>query len=127
MALKTVLKALISRYGIMSIQMLGAMREDNDDLSVRLSADQDTGEIFDTTFTEEPTAEDEQPVMDVAAKLVADGKIDNVFHANAIIAKRKQLCKLDEYQFVVVYNAWKDLGATGEQAADHANKGEYPQ
>ena len=132
MALKTVLRALISKYGIMSIQMLGAMKDDNDadDLSLRLTADQDTGEIFDATFEEVLPAEDEQttqPVDDAAAKLVADGKIDNVFHANAIIAKRKQLCKLDEYQFVVVYNAWKDLGATGEQAADHANKGEYPQ
>jgi hypothetical protein len=124
------LKALISKYGIMSIQMLGAMREDNDDLSVRLTADQDTGEIFDATFEEVPPIEDEPvapQVDDVAARLVADGKIDNAPHARNIIAKRKQLCKLDEYQFVVAYNAWKDLGATGEQAADHANKGEYPQ
>lgn len=136
MGKKTVLKLLISKYGIMSIQMIGAIKIDNDDLSIRLTADQDTGEItgeiFDTTFTEDipqPPAEDEPPappVDDVADRLVADKKIDNAPHTRNIIAKRKQLCKFDEYEFVVAYNAWKDYGATDEQAANYANKGELP-
>lgn len=126
MALKTVLKALISKYGIMSIQMLGAFKQDNDDLSIRLTADQETGEVYDTTFTEAQPEVEQSDTLSVADQLVKDGKIDNVFHANAIIAKRKKLCKFDEYEYVVVYLAWKDYGATSEQAADYANKGELP-
>lgn len=63
---------------------------------------------------------------DPAAKLVADGKVDNVPHARNIINKRASDCPLDEYAFAVAYQGWRDMGADSKKAAEFANKGEAP-
>lgn len=140
MAKKTVLKLLISKYGIMSISMMSAFRKDDDDLSIRLSNDNgDEGEIVDTTWDDAdlPQPEDENPLPDppqdneptefeIAAQLAEDGKIDHANHALNIIKKRKPDCTLSVYDFVVAYTGYRDMGATEKQAAEYANKGEMP-
>jgi recombination protein RecT len=136
MALKTVLKNLLTHYGIMSIQMQKAVATD-DQAEAEEAPEEST--VIDGSFMEqreeeqaqeEPPAPPEEPqgeTDEAAAQLAVEQKvIDNVPHAMNILKKRKDDCPLNKVQFIRAYAGWRALDATSAKAAEYANQGETP-
>lgn len=148
MAKKTVLKALISKYGIMSIQMRTAIQYDSEEEPVNIPVSMPAFEVLDARAEEpapaqvapaaEPAAEepaaaeppaDPLPSLNIPAALVAAGVVPNEETAVSVL----KFCKLqagtpiDGYAaWVKRYLAWIDLGDTTEKAAQKANQGKLP-
>lgn len=127
MAKKTVLKALISRYGIMSIQMQNVERQDEP------AQEDEPSTVIDARAEEvtEPPASTDAIDFDPVAVLVDEHISENRFAATGLLkshvpaeikTNRDALIKWGK-----LYRGWRDLNATPEQAAEKATAGEVPQ
>lgn len=117
MAKKTVLKALISKFGIMSVQMQGVMRQEAEveDAPIPFPAH----DVIDGTLTE---------TIDPAAVLVETG-CDNLQHARNIIKYVPEELLTNREGLVhwyELYTGWRNVGKTTEEAAALATDGELP-
>lgn len=127
MAKKTVLKELISKYGIMSIQMQTAIEKDKD-----VDQDDDTGrDLFDIKPEDviEGEAHDQQAFNPIAF-LVDNGISENVYAAKGLLDKYvPDDVKHDPALLLVwgkLYRGWRDTGAPTEGAAANATDGIEP-
>ena len=127
MAKKTVLKELISKYGIMSIQMQTAIEKDKE-------ADQDEDQernLFDIQPEDiiEGEAHDKQSFNPVAF-LVDNGISENEYAAKGVLDKYvPDDVKSDPAMLLVwgkLYRGWRDTGAPAEGAAANATEGIEP-
>lgn len=130
MAKKTVLRLLLGKYGLLSIDIM-----DDDDVSLHAAgaaADDPRFAIpnFDnylegevTDVTDAPPAQDE-----LLQATVADGSFENIHEARNAFKR----CKTDWTTFdgakawARAYRAWREMDAKPEKAAEYANNGEMP-
>ena len=135
MGKKTVLRILLSRYGLMSIEM-----QDEDAPPFVASSDPritgETGVImpdfedvldghFENAPEPEPTTTESVNIYDA---VVAAGLSENEFAAKNAMAKAKPTpATADEaVAWMRAYRGWRDIGADSKKAAEYANKGEMP-
>lgn len=130
MAKKTVLRLLLGRYGLLSIDVM-----DDDEPAPVIGAADDPrfaipqfdnyleGEIISPDETEKPLTEDERLQATVAA-----GSFENIHEARNAFKR----CKVDWSTFETAnawakaYRAWRAMDAKPEKAAEYANNGEMP-
>jgi phage RecT family recombinase len=135
MGKKTVLRALLGKYGMLSIEMLDADDESApyhgaadprfetpDDVMVPGFDDILDAELADAV--DEIASEDDNAVARAA---VESSIIDNAPHALNILSMRDDDCPLGKEEFIGAYIGWKDMGATKEQASKKANAGMLPE
>lgn len=127
MAKKTVLKELISKYGIMSIQMQNAIEKDKE-------ADQDEEQernLFDIQPEDvlEGEAHDQQSFNPVSF-LVDNNISENAYAAKGLLDKHvPDDIKTDPQLLLVwgkLYRGWRDTGAPADGAAANATDGIEP-
>lgn len=138
MAKKTVIRRLLSKYGILSIQMMNAVEQDTEDAPIDLGSKFEPQTVIDGQFSEagegtpvpnfddlrEPESLD--PNMPIDEQIVALKLAENVHAARKILAKRSQTCALDEIGFARSYRGWRDRGEAVDNAAALANEGKLP-
>lgn len=139
MGLKTVLKALISKYGIMSIQMLDAFEKDaeNGTSTEPSGIEALNQQVLDAQFEDEPAPQipeqNEPPgppedAIDWAATLIGMGLAENEHAAKAII-KGLNLNECDQDEGIKRargYRGWRDMGDKPANAFKSILAGEYP-
>jgi len=122
MAKKTVLKELISKYGIMSIQMQTAIEHDKEPEEQEESID-----LSDVIDARSRDVEQEQQSFNAVATLVSEGICDNEFAATGLLnshvpdelkSNRDALIKWGK-----MYRAWRDMGDKPDDAASKASEG----
>lgn len=135
MGKKTVLRLLLGKYGLLSIEMQDGDAQEppylGDDPRLTMPHfDAVTGEVLDGEFVQETDPHDgKPPIPSIEDQIVQAGLSENA-HAAANALK---LCKLPEgatddqrLEWMRVYRGWRDLGADSKQASANANKGEKP-
>ena len=135
MGKKTVLRVLLSRYGLMSIEM-----QDEDappfvgQSDPRITGETgvimpDFGDVLDGQFEEAAETEPAtQEPANIYAAIVAAGLAENEFSAKGALAKAKPAQTTHEgaVAWMKMYRGWRDIGADSNKAAEYANKGEMP-
>lgn len=138
MGKKTVIRQLLSKYGLLSINMQDAdmplvSTDDNgrltepEDLTVPDFEDVIEGEAVDVEDKTEP-----QPELDDNSNVhqaIVDAKLSvNTFAAEAALSYCAVDCDTTEnaIAWMRLYRGWKDSGKTTQEAADLANAGETP-
>lgn len=133
MGKKTVLRLLLGRYGLMSIDM-----QDTDDATLPVVSDDNDprfampefGDVVDGEAHEvvEQEAQTEQAEPNVFDAVVAHGLSDNEFAAREALKHCTTGCDTGEkaVAWMRLYRGWRDMGGTVEQAAKAANNGEVP-
>jgi recombination protein RecT len=127
MAKKTVLKELISKYGIMSIQMQTAIEKDNDAIQ-----DDDTGrDLFEINPDNVIDGESHEPQsFNPVAFLIDNGISENEYAAKGLLDKYvPDDVKRDPALLLVwgkLYRGWRDTGAPADGAAANATDGVEP-
>lgn len=134
MGKKTVLRILLSRYGLMSIEM---QDEDAPPLignDPRITGEQDIpvpafDDVLEGHFEDAGESEAE-PVtaVNIYDAVVVAGLSENEFAAKNALAKAKpEPTTGDEaVAWMRAYRGWRDIGADSKKAAEYANKGEMP-
>lgn len=122
MAKKTVLKELISKYGIMSIQMQTAIKHDKEPEEQEESID-----LSDVIDARSRDVEQEEQTFNAVATLVSEGICENEFAATGLLnshvpdelkSNRDALIKWGK-----MYRAWRDMGDKPDEAASKASEG----
>ncbi len=139
MAKKTVIRQLLSKYGILSIQMMGAFEQDAEEEPIDLGKKFEVQNVIEGQFTEAPEGtqvpnfddlkDDEKDAISFLPfdeQLVALKLAENVHAARNILAKRSPTCPLDEIGFGRAYRGWRDRGETVDNATALANEGKLP-
>lgn len=139
MARKTMLRLLLSKYGIMSIQMQNAYEIDKEPSN----GDQLTGapdldqEVLDATMSDpEPDLNPEQVVdtppmageTELVAWIVDNGHAENE-HAAKNIIKGLKLTEVDietAHKRVIGYRGWREMDAKPDKAYEYILGGDYP-
>jgi recombination protein RecT len=133
MGKKTVLRILLSRYGLMSIEM---QDEDAPPLignDPRITGEQDIpvpgfDDVLDGHFEETTESEPEPAAVNIYDAVVAAGLSENEFAAKNALAKAKPMPTTGDeaVAWMRAYRGWRDIGADSKKAAEYANKGEMP-
>lgn len=145
MGKKTVIRRLLSKYGILSIQMLGLIEGDSDDAPIDLGERfANEPNIIDGQATEVPlgtqlpnfdhlkesdTSPEQLPLTNntpIEQQLVTAGLADNEFNAKALLKKRSPNATLPPFEWARVYRGHRDKGVDSEIAAALANEGKQP-
>ncbi len=136
MAMKTVLKRLLSRYGIMSIDLKGAMSADENgeekepafDIDVQFTEQEDNGDNLDPE-SEKPNGERKWSAK-LLKYLVTEKVAMNQFEAKGCLNLSQFDPKTVEPEqaksWLRIHQGWKDSGKTTVEAAELTNKGEVP-
>lgn len=135
MAKKTVIRRLLSKYGILSIQMMGALEQDQDDAPVELGERFAPGDdVIDGQMSDAPegvtvpTFDDLKEPPSIYQSVVDAKLSENVFAAEKALNHCTTGYDTPEkaVAWMRSYRAWRDSGADSKTAAAHANKGELP-
>lgn len=126
MAKKTVLKMLISKYGILSIQMQTAVEHDAEpEEEPQRDLMQDNPTVIEGTFSEP-----EQSFNPVST-MIDEGICENEFAATGLLNKyvpeEVKLSRDTLVKWGKLYRGWRDAGAKTDEAATKASNGETPQ
>lgn len=127
MAKKTVLKELISKYGIMSIQMQNAIETDKE-----VDSEDDTERsLFDIQPEDVIDGEaHDKPAFNPVSFLVDNNISENEFAAKGLLDKHVPDYLKDDPQSLLVwgklYRGWRDLGTPVDGAASNATDGLEP-
>ena len=140
MGLKTVIRQLLSKWGLLSIKMQDAdmplVSADNgrltdpEDMVVPPFEDIIEGEAVDVETPTEPETEQSSHDSDYMCQAIVDAKLSVNVHAAKAALK---YCTIDDpsteeaVAWMRLYRGWKDLGMTTQVAADGANEGKIPQ
>ncbi len=142
MGKKTVLRQLLGKWGLLSIQYQDAdiplvptadngRLTDPEDLTVPNFEDVIEGEAVDVeTPTEEPQSEQSSHDSDYMCQAIVDAKLSVNVHAAQAALK---YCTIDDpsteeaVAWMRLYRGWKDSDETTQKAADLANKGKIPE
>lgn len=133
MAKKTVLRQILSKYGLLSIEILnddeGYVVDPTstaDDPRFQMPNFDDVLEGSATDVTPDPNA---PPTQDeILQAVIAAGKFENIHEARNAFKR----CKVewDTFEKAIAwasaYRQWRDLDAKPEKAAEYANSGELP-
>ncbi|KKL23680.1 hypothetical protein LCGC14_2422940 [marine sediment metagenome] len=139
MGLKTVIRQLLSKWGLLSIKMQDAdmplVSADNgrltdpEDMVVPPFEDIIEGEAVDVETPTEPETEQSSHDSDYMCQAIVDAKLSVNVHAAQAALK---YCTIDDpsteeaVAWMRLYRGWKDSDKTTQEAADRANKGETP-
>jgi recombination protein RecT len=140
MAKKTVLKHILSKYGVLTVQMSDVIKEDNNGFQSLFGNEDDIeGEILDIEYEpqDEPQYEQqEEPVVSVGAdfedqlifQAIESDLTENEFSAKATLSKCTATFNDIEsgLSWFKLYRGWRDMGADSNKAAELANKSEVP-
>lgn len=123
MAKKTVLKELISKYGIMSIQMQTAIEQDKEP-EEQEQEEMDLANVIDGRARD---VEQEPQSFNAVTTLISEGICENDFAATGLLnshvpdelkTNREALIKWGK-----LYRAWRDMGDKPADAASKASEG----
>lgn len=134
MGKKTVLSALLRKWGLLSVTMQKAAVME--DVPVTGEDDRLIGEVIDMQFSEpEPAPEEFEPAApgpsltdQIVAAAVEAGLTENEHAAKATLKHCKVIFESVEQglNWFKAYRGWRDLGAKTAKAAEYANNGEMP-
>lgn len=132
MAKKTLLRRLLGKYGLLSIEYLnadddtqGVVSDMADDPRFAMPNFDDVIDGAAQDVTDDPTVLTPDELMQAT---VAAGKFENIHEARAAFKR----CKVEWDTFekatawATAYRQWRDLDAKPEKAAEYANSGELP-
>lgn len=126
MAKKTVLKALISKYGILSIQMQGVIESDHEPEAEEVTRDL----IQEHEVIDGELSDPQQPAFNMVSALIDEGVCENEFAASGLLNKyAPEEVKLSREALVKwgkLYRGWRDTGLKAEDAAAKATNSEVP-
>jgi len=139
MGKKTVLRILLSRYGLMSIEMQDEDAPPFIGVDPRITGEQDIpvpafDDVLDGHFEDaaevevEPVTEPEAEPVSIYDAVIAAGLSENEFAAKNALAKAKPVPTTNDgaVAWMRAYRGWRDIGADSKKAAEYANKGEMP-
>lgn len=126
MAKKTVLKEIISKYGIMSIQMQTAIDHD-----VEPEADEEPSrDLFQPQHEVIEGEMRDVETYNAVAALIDEGICENEFAASGLLNKyvpeEVKVTRAALVRWGKLYRGWRDAGDNAESAAQHATNGEVP-